>query len=139
MNYTSGNTRKPRVFIDANTLVSGLFFEGAENKLLNMGLAGTIELITCDFVIEEVKEVTRRKFPEKTDTVTDVLELITIVDAGDISRAKEMIRDKKDAPVLAAAIKHQPDYFVTGDNDFHNTKIKEHVNVVKTREFLDTL
>jgi len=55
---------------------------------------------------------------------------------GFIPAATELIRDKKDAPILACALAVKPDYFVTGDKDFLTKEIREKVNTLAPSEFL---
>ncbi len=128
---------KPDVFIDANTLISGLFFTGPESRLLKLGVLETINLMTCDFVIEEVREVIRRKFPEAENTFDEIIPSLVVVRAEKNELAEKLIRDKKDIPVLAAVLKYKPDYFVTGDKDFHTHEIKKLVRVVTTSDVLE--
>lgn len=42
-----------RLFLDTNILISGIFFEGNESKILDMT---EIDLITCEDVVEELKK-----------------------------------------------------------------------------------
>ena len=50
-----------------------------------------------------------------------------------------MIRKEKDLKILAAVMTIKPDYFVTGDKDFHNFKIKQLVPVRYAKEVLEDL
>ena len=52
----------PRVFIDTNTLVSGLLFAGNEAKLLNLALDEKIKLVMSEQVVEETKRTLVEKF-----------------------------------------------------------------------------
>ena len=56
-----------------------------------------------------------------------------------IEKAKKFILKEKDLKILAAVITINPDYFVTGDKDFHNFKIKQLVPVRYTKEVLNDL
>ena len=137
MKFTTGRLRRLRVFIDANTLISGLFFDGPESQVLSRGILGTIDVMTCRFVVNEVKEVIRRKFPEERIDIDGILSAITIVETEATGRAAKLIRDKKDILVLNTALKHKPDYFITGDKDFHTLEIKKQIRIVTTKEFLE--
>ena len=135
MNSTVRNL--PRVFVDANTLISGLFFKGPESTMLRMGILGLINIVTCEFVIEEVREVIKRKFPEAENNFDNIIEIITILKTKKNENVKKLIRDKKDIPVLATALAYGPDYFITGDEDFHTDEIKKLLKVVRTQDFLE--
>ena len=47
-----------KVFLDTNILVSGIFFEGNESKILDMT---EIDLVTCEDAVEELRKVTVKK------------------------------------------------------------------------------
>ncbi|MFH1721706.1 MAG: putative toxin-antitoxin system toxin component, PIN family, partial [Candidatus Altiarchaeota archaeon] len=119
---------------DTNVIVSGLFFSGNERRLLKKALEGKIHLILPQDVIEETESIIRRKFGETHDLpqamfVFNLLkEKAEIVPRknykGQINKAKSMISDPKDAPILAFLLHSKPDIFVTGDQDFKNIKLK---------------
>jgi predicted nucleic acid-binding protein len=76
----------------------------------------------CDYVIEELRLVTDRKFPAKREFLDRFfLELPFVLvytpKALNLSEFPEM-RDRKDSPILATAIMEGIDVFVTGDKDF---------------------
>ena len=53
--FMKKNTRDNlKVFVDANTLVSGLLFEGIESKFIDLSYSGSFDIVTCDYVIEQV-------------------------------------------------------------------------------------
>lgn len=64
-----------RVFIDANTLVSGIVFSGKEHLLLKSASAHGIVLVTSDDVLGEVGEVIRRKFPRQAALADEFVRL----------------------------------------------------------------
>jgi len=47
-----------RIFLDTNILISGIFFDCNESKILDMP---EVELITCEDVVYELKSVTKKK------------------------------------------------------------------------------
>lgn len=47
-----------KIFLDTNILISGIFFEGSEFKILNMP---ELDLITSEDVVDELKKVTKKK------------------------------------------------------------------------------
>ncbi|MFH0861068.1 MAG: putative toxin-antitoxin system toxin component, PIN family [Candidatus Altiarchaeota archaeon] len=139
MRSTVRNSRQHKVFIDANTLLSGLFFEGPESTLLKIGILGQIRLVTCDFVVKEVRTIIRRKFSGAENHFDDIISIMTVLPTEKDELRRGLIRDRKDAPILATALKYKPDYFVTGDKEFHTPEIKKLLNVVKTRNLLDRI
>ena len=47
-----------RIFLDTNILISGIFFEGNESKILDMV---ELDLITSEDVVDELKKITKKK------------------------------------------------------------------------------
>ena len=140
---------RKKIFIDANVIISGTFFEGNESKLISLE---DVDLYTSDVVIEEVKDVAMRKFKslkmeDKRIALMEIerslVDLEVIVKEKDykecIEKAKKFIRKEKDLKILAAVMTINPDYFVTGDKDFHNFKVKQLVPVRYTKEVLNDL
>ena len=65
-----------RIFLDANTLVSGIVFRGFEHELLKNGVPGDFELVTSEDVIEELVEVLERKFPKNAGLAREFLKIV---------------------------------------------------------------
>ena len=140
---------KRKVFVDTNVLISGIFFKGNESKLLSMS---NIDLITSDVVVEELKEVVRRKLKSfKTENLKIALEEIDLALKDftkivkeeeyrrELKRTLKLISNKKDAKILAAALIVKADYLVTGDEDFFIPEVKKVINIKRTKEVLEDL
>ena len=116
-----------RVFLDTNILISGIYFEGNESKILDIL---EIDLITCEDCINELHHITRKKLKHLGERSLELalLELEkALSDIEVIPRTKyrtklkaagRLINHKKDIPVLAAALATEPDYLLTGDRHF---------------------
>lgn len=139
---------KKKIFVDTNILISGIFFPGNEAKLL---ADPNIELVTSNVVIEELKEVALRKFSSlKVESQKVALEELEN-SIGDLSIVKgnsylsfvpkvsNLVEGKADRKILAAALYSKSDYLVTGDEHFHNERVKKKIEVKFTREILREL
>lgn len=135
------------VFVDTNVLVSGVFFEGPEAELLD---TRRLRLVTAEVCEGELKEVAVRKSDAFGVSEDGAREMVggALVDIDVVpeeeyedryDEAVEIVGEGNDAEVLAAALAVEPDYFVTGDEDFHVDDVEERVNVVETREVLESL
>ncbi len=132
-----------RVLLDANTIVSGLLFEGNEAQLLELGMMRALELVTSQYVLEEVRRVLSRKdFGNTEDDLADLLgyfhEAALIVadpEESAVERYKSTLRDSKDACVCAAYEMTGARYLVTGDRELLD-KVK---GAIRTRDLLDAL
>jgi putative PIN family toxin of toxin-antitoxin system len=130
-----------RVFVDSNIIFSAIAFPSSEahktiEKIFEHGT-----LVLCTFSINELKKVFERKLPQKLRAFENFLvsapfELIYTPSNFDNIPP---IRDEKDKPILSSVILAQPDYFITGDHDFLTTEIKDLINVITIREFLEII
>jgi putative PIN family toxin of toxin-antitoxin system len=131
-----------RLFLDANTIISGLLFEGNESTLLEYGRHGLCTLITNEYVRDEVNEVLGRVHfdlgkEEKESLLAYLRECVMITrnpGGEEVKKHAALLKDKKDAPVLAGAIQTQSHYLVTGDKELLRQKA---VKSLKTKEAID--
>ena len=111
-----------RVMIDTNIFISMIFFPSAQTMELARRLADNYQIVVCDYVIEELRLVTDRKFPAKrkflerffVELPFELVYTPKILDFDDFPK----MRDTKDSPILATAIMENVDVFLTGDKDF---------------------
>lgn len=111
-----------RVMLDTNVFVSMIFFPSAQTRELARRLTDNYQIVVCDYVIEELRLVTDRKFPTKRKCLDRFFlelpfELVYTPKELDLTEFPQM-RDTKNSPILATAIMEGIDIFVTGDKDF---------------------
>lgn len=130
-----------RIFLDANTLVSGIVFTGKEHDLLLK--SDQVHFITSEDVVDETIRTIEQKFPEYSELVEAFLKIIEI----EVVRRKEyikqlpnydVVRDKNKVHVLAAAVVSASDYIVTGDGDLLVLE-RSDVDIVKTQKMLSLI
>jgi uncharacterized protein len=136
--------RRPGVLLDTNILISGLVFpKGNEHQILTMAEEEKITLVLPEPVLIEAREVMSEKFPG----FETLLELFVnrvgfeSVDVKDISARLEVnkVRDKKDAPIFAAAAISRSDYVITGDGTLRSDLANSpeiSAKVCSSKEFL---
>ena len=129
-------------------LISGIFFEGNESKILNMI---ELDLITSEDVVNELKKITKKKLKYLGGRTLEIaLSEIdrALYDIEILSRekylekfaeAKRPMTHEKDIPILAAALYAKVDYLLTGDSHFFTDKVKAVIKVRTTREFLEEI
>lgn len=125
--------------LDTNIFISMIFFPSAQTRELAKKLTDTHQIVVCDYVIEELRLVTDRKFPAKRRFLDRFFmelpfELVYTPKALNLSGFPEM-RDTKDSPILATAIMEGIDVFVTGDKDFLVLDV-EMPEIITMAEFL---
>ena len=129
-----------RVMLDTNVFISMIFFPSDQTRELARRLTGGHQIIVSDYVIEELRVVTDRKFSSKRVFLDRLFrelpfELVYTPKILDQDEFPTM-RDVKDSPILATAILENVDVFITGDKDFLVLDI-EMPNIVTLTEFLE--
>lgn len=129
-----------RVMLDTNIFISMIFFPSGQTREFAKRLTDSHQIVVCDYVIEELRLVTDRKFPTKKKFLDDFFlelpfELVYTPKVLDLNEFPEM-RDIKDSPILATAILENIDFFVTGDKDFLVLDV-DFPEIVTMAEFLE--
>ena len=128
-----------RVMLDSNVILSALLFPGETMKELMSKITSKYWFVLSSYIIGEIYDVARRKFPDKVTILKDLLnqltyELVSTPDKIDSNLFE--IRDMKDYPTLYSAIVGKVDVFVTGDKDFDNVEVDK-PEIVTPAEFVD--
>jgi len=131
-----------RIMCDTNVLISGILFPNSVPGKVLRHIAEQERLVLATYVVEELRRVFRRKFPDKMETLEHYLErgefelFTTPHDLQHI--AVPSVRDVKDEPVLASSILADVDFLITGDKDFSGVEIDRPV-VLPPAAFLKLL
>lgn len=128
-----------KVMLDTNIFISMIFFPSVQTGELAKRLTESHQIVVCDYVIEELRLVTERKFPTKRRFLDRFFmelpfELVYTPKELDLNEFPVM-RDVKDSPILATAIMESVDIFLTGDKDFLVLDI-ENPEIITIKEFL---
>mgnify|MGYP001791903502 CR=1 FL=1 len=131
--------RTIRVVLDTNVLVSAhLNDEGYEKHVLDLALAGKIEIAVSQEILAEYEDVLRRpKFAIAARQVTKSLRLlVTAARRVNPRRRLTAARDPDDNRFLECAEAGRADYLVTG-NKRHFPKKWRQTLVVNARELIE--
>ncbi len=133
--------KRIRVFLDANSLISAVLFDGVYRKALRLAIEKEFDLITTQYVIEEITVVLERKFPHAVNEVKAMLALIDlkiipVPTEKSCAEFKELIRDPKDVPVLPAALQAKANVLLTGDGDFRSDEITNLIQILDAPAFI---
>jgi putative PIN family toxin of toxin-antitoxin system len=126
--------------LDTNIFISAIFFPSEQTRKLVKRITENHQIVICDYVIEELRLVTERKFPEKRFFLEQFFielpfELVYTPKVLNLDELPE-IRDAKDSPILATAMLEGIDVFLTGDKDFLVLDV-EMPEIMTMAEFLD--
>jgi len=129
-----------RVMLDTNILVSAYVLKSLQMIELIERLASKYSLVLCSFVVDELRDVVRRKFSSKINE----LEQILIETPFELAHTPIVlpnhdlfiIRDKDNEKVLYSAILTDVDVLITGDKDFYDGIDVEQPEILTPAEFL---
>ena len=129
---------KKRVIVDTNCWISFLIGRRL-HRLVDLLSDEHIELIVCDELLGEIRDVTsRQKFskyfpPQDVASLLEFLQLIS--ESVNPTQSVQICRDKADDYLLALAIEAKADYLVTGDQDLLVLKEINGCHIVDVDEF----
>lgn len=129
-----------RVMLDTNILISAIVFRSKIMNGIIKSLATKHSLVLCSYVVAELRDVVKEKFPSKVNHI----EIFLINLPFEYFYTPEPIpehhlfeiRDKDDEAVLYSAITADVDILITGDKDFTDIEI-ERPEILTPSEFLD--
>ena len=129
-----------RIMLDTNILVSIIFFPSGVTRefVRQVGLGNRIVL--CDYVIEELRQVVDRKFPERKGILEQFFyelpfELVYTPKNLELEDFPT-VRDSKDMPILATAMLENIDILITGDQDLRVVET-EYPEIMTMGEFIE--
>lgn len=138
---------KPRVFLDTNVLFSGLRTPGGNpRRILQGATEGAVQVAVSQVVLVELARNLRRKAPHLMRDLEQLLTATTLEVAPEASD-EEIARWRDaglgtDAPIVAAAVLAEADYFCTGDRRLLSKASlieRAGLRVVTTGELLEAL
>lgn len=125
--------------LDTNVLISALLFPGSKMDTLMNCIFTRHQLVLSSYVVEELKNVVKRKFPNKEYAINKLLVAMSyefVYTPNDLEEGLFDIRDIKDYPVLYTAIIEDVDILITGDKDFKDIDI-EKPEIMTPTEFME--
>jgi putative PIN family toxin of toxin-antitoxin system len=126
--------------LDTNVLISALLFPNQRMNDMMECIFSQHQLVLSSYVVNELKNVVKRKFPKKEQAIEKLLmmmgyEYVYTPDLIDDSLFS--IRDMKDYPVLYTAVVEDVDILITGDKDFSDIEI-EKPKILTPAEFMQS-
>ncbi len=139
--FTPQGEHMMRVMIDTNVFISAILFPSRKaSAAFFKVLLPPYQPVTCDYVIDELHRKFLEKWPDKEplfdDFLNTALPVITVVKTPEKSfESEKLIRDKKDRPILRAALDAGADLFLTGDKDFLESSVTD-PRIISVSDFL---
>ena len=134
---------KPRIVLDTNNLISGVFFErGNEARVLEEALAGRVRLLASLETLDEFQEtVSKPKFQLSPSEVLAVFQLIVSTCEIILAPRKAQVkcRDPDDQKFLDCAVAGRAQFLVTGDRDLLTMRRVGRTKIVTAAELITIL
>jgi len=129
-----------RVFLDTNVLVSAVATRGICADVLREVLVSHRLVVSSD-LLREIEKVLHEKVKVPQSLISDFIALIEedalLSEASPLSDIK--IRDRRDVPILSAALNAGADLFVTGDKELLELRKVGDTEIVSPRSFWEKL
>lgn len=125
--------------VDTNVLISLLVFSSKKMNQMMGCIFMEHQLVLSSYIVEELKDVVRRKFPNKVaiaDTLLAKMNYEYVYTPDILDETLFEIRDVKDYPVLYTAILEDVDILVTGDSDFSDVDVDK-PEILTPTEFVE--
>jgi putative PIN family toxin of toxin-antitoxin system len=129
-----------RIMIDTNILISAFVFRSDRVNRLIEKIVEEYNLVLSSYIIEELNEVIKRKFPKQVNALDKFLTALSFELVYTPKTPKDSnlfyIRDEKDYMILYTAIIEDVDIFITGDKDFKDVAV-DRPEILTVSEFLE--
>ena len=123
---------------DTNVLIAAIITEGICSKLLHRARAREFSLVSCPFIMTELRRTLSKKFRLTHDELSSAMEPISESISQVIEhslKVKDICRDADDDNIIACAVAAKADYLVTGDSDLLEIKDYQGVRIINPRDF----
>ena len=109
---------------DTNVIISALLFPASLPAKVLLHIANNHDLVLCDHIVAEIREVVSRKRPDLLGDVDVLLAQLSYELVISPKEPSKLIQDPKDQPILNAAIMADVDVIVSGDKHFLELVLK---------------
>jgi len=123
---------------DTNVLIASIITEGICSKLLHRARIGEFSLISCPFIIEELRRILSKKFRLPQEELALAMEPISEAISQIIEhnlKITDICRDADDDNIIACAVAAKAAYLVTGDADLLEMKKYKNIKIITPRDF----
>lgn len=132
-----------KVVLDTNVFISGIFWKGAPNRIIQLAEKGRLEITATPEILEELFGVLRRKkfeplFKETQSVPREIFETILELVSVSFSRVAVNIikEDSADNKFLACALVSGAHFIISGDQHLLKLKKWQNTNILTPHEFL---
>jgi len=127
-----------KIVLDTNVLVSGIFWGGVPEKILELAMSGEVEIYATEEILNEYFRIIERIGKKDKDLCSQwKMLLIQIVKIVEPVKRMKLCRDPKDDMFLECAVSSGSEYIVSGDDDLLSLKMVDDVRIVTAKRYLE--
>lgn len=133
---------RPRVVVDTNVVLSGIFFAGVPGRILDAWQAGQLTLVLSPAILAEYRRAgaaLTARYPDASMPLEPILALLArsakIVDAPPLG--EPIAPDPDDDKFLACALAAEAPIIVTGDKPLLSVSGWAGLEILTPRQFVD--
>jgi len=123
---------------DTNVFIAAIITEGICSRILHRARAREFSLVSCPFIMAEIRRVLSKKFHlshhETASAIEPISEAIHHIVEHNLKIAN-ICRDADDDNIIACAVAAKADYLVTGDDDLLEIKSYKDIKILNPRDF----
>ena len=130
-----------KIVVDTNVFVSGVFFGGKPQKVLEAIVDGEISGLCSIEILREYREIVQRMIEKKSGRLNPgfLSPFYAKLEFVEVTTPVNVCRDSDDDKFLACAIDGAAYYVVSGDSDLLSLGEFRGVKIVTASEFLSLL
>lgn len=133
-------SKKVKVVLDTNILISAIGFGGKPRTILNLVLDKKLRAISSPILLAEFEDVVTKQFPHLDSNLDNIKsQLKKHIKFVKPRLSIHILHDEPDNRVLEAAIEGSCEYIITGDNDLLNLKLFKNIHIVTPEDFLSDM
>lgn len=125
-----------RITLDTNVLIAAFIARGVCHQLLEHCIRNH-NLVTSDFILDEVREKLVKKFKHTSEIADEVVNLLRsqMEVVTPVPLATPICRDADDENILATAVTGNCECLVTGDKDLLVLKQFQDIDIFSPNDF----
>jgi uncharacterized protein len=122
-----------KVVLDTNILVSALFWQGREHRLLQRCIKGELKAAISPEILSELTHVMRDYFDASEEEIAEAIDLL--MSSFEIVEPRQIIEavpsDDSDNRILECAVEAKADKIISGDKHLLSMKSYKGIRIVK--------
>jgi len=127
-----------KIVLDTNVLVSGIFWGGVPEKILELAISGEVEIYATEEILNEYFRIIEKIGKKDKDLCSQwKMLLIQIVKIVQPTKKIKICRDPKDDMFLECAVSSKSKYIVSGDDDLLSLKEVNEIQIITAKKYLE--